>query len=539
MMNKFIQIMFKYCLTGLIMLQAVMAGSWVETGAREFEELRLQQLQTVQNAGDITPFSTDGCSGNQSQSWELMAKALPGFETQFGDSPPWEACCVTHDKAYWRGNTADGFVVRKQADDQLRQCVADTGDRLAPQLSLKYSISEKDVRKIFSLTSELMYRAVRLGGQPCSLLPWRWGYGWPNCAFATVSNNEENHSDVKQDEHLVFFSTAAWLDEDKATWHIPIHAWIYEPQDSVVRKSIFTSVLKSKYGLETTPETEKNYRQRTNLLIADNERGKNLVIRIAGRDITLPASKENGHVFTILKLPAEVVTAFSKQQHLHFFAVTKPDDERHFEGDVQLVPPLGISVISDIDDTIKVSNVTDHKQLFDNTFFRDFREVPDMPDLYQQLHDRGVTIHFVSSSPWQLYAPLQKFTRHAGFPWATMSLKAVRFRDETLFNLFKKGTETKPEQIEPLLQRYTKRQFILIGDSGEQDPEVYGDIARRYPSQIQRILIRNVDHRTTEDARYQLAFKDIPKQQWQLFDQPEQINLGDLIAASSNSGSTK
>ena len=60
-------------------------------------------------------------------------------------------------------------------------------------------------------------------------------------------------------------------------------------------------VLESHYGLKTTPDTEVNFKQRTNLLIADNERGKTLVIRLAGQDFTLPESKENGHILGTLK----------------------------------------------------------------------------------------------------------------------------------------------------------------------------------------------------------------------------------------------
>ena len=206
-MNRFIKIIFYLCLAGLNTFSSVMAESWIETGSREFEELRLRQLQTIQNENDIAPFTTDGCSGDQSQNWELLAKTLPGFKQQFGDKPPWEPCCVIHDKAYWRGETEDGYTKRKQADDELRQCVVATGIRLAPQLSLKYSVSEAEIRELFLLTSELMYQAVRLGGLPCSLLPWRWGYGWPNCAFAAVSDTRKNYSDVMQDKHLLLMQT--------------------------------------------------------------------------------------------------------------------------------------------------------------------------------------------------------------------------------------------------------------------------------------------------------------------------------------------
>ena len=152
-----------------------------------------------------------------------------------------------------------------------------------------------------------------------------------------------------------------------------------------------------------------------------------------------------------------------------------------------------------------------------------------MAGLYRRLAGQDVSIHFVSSSPWQLYDPLQDFLRSSGFPWATMHLKTVRFRDETLLSLFKKGTETKPAQIEPLLQRYPERRFILIGDSGEQDPEVYGDLAQRYPGQIYRILIRNIDASTATDSRYLEAFSHIARHQWQLFDDPREISVTDLL----------
>jgi len=240
-------------------------------------------------------------------------------------------------------------------------------------------------------------------------------------------------------------------------------------------------------------------------------------------------TSENGQVLALLELPVATVNASAEQGRLHFFAVSPFGDPRRFEGDVQLVTGSGISVISDIDDTIKITNVTDHRQLFDNTFFRDFREVEGMPELYQSLAAGGASLHFVSSSPWQLYQPLAEFIDTAGFPRATLSLKAVRFRDQTLFNFFKKGTETKPAQIEPILQQFTGRKFILIGDSGEQDPEVYGDITRRYPSQILKILIRNADGSDAGDERYRIAFKGVARDRWQLFADAAEISAGDLL----------
>ncbi len=523
------QIVLAALLTAALTAPAASAESLLDEGMRELEELRLRQLQTVQGDGEISSFTSDGCSGNLSSSWKLLATRLPGFAEEFGGVPPWEDCCLAHDREYWRGKALDGYRQRHAADRQLQQCVVDTGVELAPSLSLRHSLADEEVEQAFSLIADLMYQAVRLGGQPCSLLPWRWGYGWPNCAFARVSDIPSGKSDIKTDEHLVFFNTAAWLDKGGTHWQIPIHAWVYEPADSELRKGLFAALLESGYALKVTDETTEVFKQRSNLLLADNERGKRLVIRLAGRDYELPLSKKNGHVHALLQLPVATAAAVSEQGRLRFFALTQPGDERRFEGQVELVTGPGISVISDIDDTIKITQVTDHRKLFDNTFFRDFQAVAGMPELYRSLAAGGARLHFVSSSPWQLYEPLQSFIDAAGFPWATLNLKSIRFRDKTLLNFFKKGTETKPEQIEPILQRYPRRKFILIGDSGEQDPEVYGDIARRYPAQIFKVLIRNADGSDDGDERYQTAFGGIAREKWLLFDDAAQIAADALL----------
>ena len=46
--------------------------------------------------------------------------------------------------------------------------------------------------------------------------------------------------------------------------------------------------------------------------------------------------------------------------------------------------------------------------------------------------------------------------------------------------------------IERILADFPRRRFLLVGDSGEQDPEIYGAIARKHPEQVERIFIRNV-----------------------------------------------
>ena len=332
-------------------------------------------------------------------------------------------------------------------------------------------------------------------------------------------------SDIKPDETVVFFRTAGWFDAASREWHLPVHGWIYEPEDSLARKAAFEKILEDSFDLTVTERNAGNFARRLNLLIADNERGKRIVVELAGRRHELPASAENGHFEDTIVISETAAAAHAKDGLIHYAAVTQAGESRRFAGTVRLVQPDGLSVISDIDDTVKISEVGDRKALLEHTFLLDFAAAPGMAQLYRELSGDVSSFHFVSSSPWQLYEPLAEFLDQDGFPWAAFSLKSVRFRDETLLDLFKEGTETKPRAIERILDRYPGRRFILVGDSGEQDPEVYAALLRSRPGQVARIYIRNVTGERTDDARYTSVFDGIDPGRWQLFEDPQDLAL--------------
>lgn len=342
---------------------------------------------------------------------------------------------------------------------------------------------------------------------------------------ADAENLELPYSEIASDEVVVFFRTTAWLNDDADTWHIPIHGWIYEPQDSRSRKALFAAILESEFDLVPSKATEANFTRRLNLLIADNERDKHIVVSIAGEQHTLSASDVNGQFESTLLIPVATIQEFAANSRLQFSAVTRGAESREFTGEVNLVSSRGFSVISDIDDTVKVSMVTNKKSLLNHTFLLDFVAADGMSALYSDWAEQGIEIHFVSSSPWQLYTPLQEFLTAAGFPESALNLKAVRFRDESLLDLFKKGTETKPVIIEKILQTYPNRQFVLVGDSGEQDPEVYAAILRKYPRQVLKAYIRNVTGESADNSRFTSVFAKIDPSCWELFDDPESLLL--------------
>jgi len=141
----------------------------------------------AENGSISIAFSTDGCSGGLSVGWTYLSDKFPDFAAKHGERPPWETCCIAHDRRYHAGGAEalsprESFDQRKEADRQLKFCVVETGVRRAPSLQDTYGLSKTQIKALYEAIAELMYRAVRFGGVPCTDQPWRWGYGWPKCS---------------------------------------------------------------------------------------------------------------------------------------------------------------------------------------------------------------------------------------------------------------------------------------------------------------------------------------------------------------------
>ncbi len=145
---------------------------------------RLQSTRE-ENPEALLPFTTDGCSGGMSSAWAALARNFPGFARVFEHQAPWHDCCVSHDEAYHLGGVDPqaevGYFARLEADQALRQCVRDVAGAQAADLAVQYESTEEDVTQMIHFVADRMFDAVRVGGLPCSGLPWRWGYGWPQC----------------------------------------------------------------------------------------------------------------------------------------------------------------------------------------------------------------------------------------------------------------------------------------------------------------------------------------------------------------------
>jgi phosphatidate phosphatase APP1 len=154
-----------------------------------------------------------------------------------------------------------------------------------------------------------------------------------------------------------------------------------------------------------------------------------------------------------------------------------------------------------------------------------FAPVPGMATVYQSwATNSGAVFLYVSASPWQLFPPLQEFTRSSGFPDGVFYLKQFRLKDRTFQSLWEDPQVYKKRVIEPLLEKFNAHQFVLVGDSGEKDPEIYAALQQKYPERIARILIRDTTGQGRDDERYRQLFENTPAEIWQIFSDPNELS---------------
>jgi len=347
-------------------------------------------------------------------------------------------------------------------------------------------------------------------------------------ALALTLPMGEVKSEIKDDERVVFYPTYAHQAGDGQTWSLAIHGSIFEPEEGSLKREATLGLLRRLLRLSREQTETTIFKERARAFLVDNEGGKTIAVRLGGKVYEAGTSGSNGHFGATLTLPAAEVERLrladaERSDRLTFRAVTRPADRRTFAGRVHLIGPKGISVISDVDDTIKRSMVTDRRALVRNTFLREFEPVEGMARLYRNWAEAGSAFHYLSGSPWQLYEPLAEFLDSQNFPPGSFHLKRFRLKDSSAFDLLGSQEAYKTGAIERILADFPERRFVLVGDSGEQDPEIYGAVARTHPEQVVRILIRNVDRPEEEPDRFNTAFQGIPEDCWQVFREPGEL----------------
>ena len=305
------------------------------------------------------------------------------------------------------------------------------------------------------------------------------------------------------EEEVTFYPTYGYKKD--GAWHMHLRGWVHENREHVNRFLTKIGEVKDKCaGAELT-----NFQFRSDDFEDDDKSHETVIVKFDSdpqdQAFTFPRSESVGIVEMDLVLPDDRAKQLLDKQGsangwLTFRAVS---GDHTGLGRVRLIEADGVSVVSDIDDTIKVTDIPAGQNIvLRNTFCRDFQAAPDMARMYSDFGD--VAFHYVSGGPEQMFGPLYDFliAGSGGFPEGTFHLRffpknllseVTRRNLKQLVGSSLDGTfEHKTKEIAALMDRFPKRQFILVGDSGEVDPEVYREIMRTRGPQVKEVWIRDV-----------------------------------------------
>lgn len=326
----------------------------------------------------------------------------------------------------------------------------------------------------------------------------------------------------KKDKDVVVYPTYAYRKQgDPNTWVVRLRVWVNKARRAPIPNE-FLAAFTSEMGHLSESDVAR-LRERISAFVADDDSGETVSVSFdrdpEGRRYVLPKMTDfNGLVMEELELRDEsaqaILAAQGSADGWIDFTVTAEGFEG--KGRARLVGPVGVSVISDIDDTIKITEVpAGHHIVLRNTFLRDYVPVEEMIGRYRA-YPGDVMFHYVSGSPWQLHRLLGEFIKD-NFPEGAFHMKDVRknllipdsWHDFVNFSKGDEATlEQKKEQISRIIMAFPGRKFILYGDTGERDPDVFCFIKERFPEQDIEIHIRDVVRESLDPKSTRLVCGD-------------------------------
>jgi phosphatidate phosphatase APP1 len=159
-------------------------------------------------------------------------------------------------------------------------------------------------------------------------------------------------------------------------------------------------------------------------------------------------------------------------------------------------PRATLGLVSDIDDTVIHTGITRMYEAIRNTLLvatEDRLAIPGAADLYQQLvaGDGGrAPVFYVSTGAWNLHEPMEQFLDRHGFPAGPLVMTDW---GPGVGWLFREGSvEFKSRMVLDLMTEHPQLRWVLVGDSGEHDPEAYTTVVRLQPDRVIAIYIREV-----------------------------------------------
>jgi len=240
-----------------------------------------------------------------------------------------------------------------------------------------------------------------------------------------------------------------------------------------------------------------NLRQMVALFLTDE---------VAGVQVVAPGgtgmSDAEGHVW--LEVPRE-----GQGPGWHEIAVAIADDPESGVAFQVMVPSreARIGVVSDIDDTMIKTGAYSLRHNLWLTFTgsaRSRKVFPDAVVLMDHLHAHGRNpVFYVSSSPWNLHYFLDKVFSRAGLVPGPMFLRDLGVGEAHF--IASSHHDHKGGAIDRILAANPDLRFVLLGDTGQHDAEVYHDVCQRAGGQVAAVVLREAGGAASDEQRRHVA----------------------------------
>jgi len=287
--------------------------------------------------------------------------------------------------------------------------------------------------------------------------------------------------------------------------------------------------ISSKVGLSKGSEEEKTIERRISPFVMEILPGRQIKVDFHGSTpLKLGPGGRNGISSNIKRVPKAAAGSIAE---------STADVPSGVAGMLRMktmyAEPEGWAVISDIDDTIKVTQTSDPVGILRSTFVSEPTPISGMPELYWRIHElltASAPFFYLSASPYNLYPFLRGF-RETYYPHGQLILRDSSWMTLSgLLSSLTLGTEKyKVDRIKKIQRWLPRRRMICIGDSTQSDPEAYGDAYRAFPGWVGLILIRKVADiaaigikEKNEPKRFEKAFEGVPRENWHVFEDPEE-----------------
>ncbi|KAI0469353.1 hypothetical protein F4859DRAFT_487871 [Xylaria cf. heliscus] len=195
-----------------------------------------------------------------------------------------------------------------------------------------------------------------------------------------------------------------------------------------------------------------------------------------------------------------------------------------------LVPPTGFTLVSDIDDILRVTKIYDPKEGLLNSFARPFVAWEDMPSIYANWSATIPNFHFhyLTTTPEQVTRNYMEFI-YKTYPLGSFDTRPLNFSDVSATLSIRRAL------LDKIFQTFPHRKFILVGDTTNSDiMKDYPQMVKDYPGQVQCIFLRNTTATDSTDLfPYDTdGFKGIDQKQYMFFVNADDLRGVDIVGGN-------